>query len=80
VVADFVWKGGNTGFPITAPPAIKRGEFVLCATPVIMRYLNTQFGWDPASPGAPPRLPLKSSGRAAAPPAPAACLPEAAPA
>lgn len=38
-------------FPITAPPAIKKGDFVLCNTPVVMSYLNTQFGWDPASAG-----------------------------
>ncbi len=50
-VLDFVWMGGNKDFPITAPPAIKKGDFVLCNTPVVMSYLNTQFGWDPESGG-----------------------------
>ena len=32
-VAGFFWKGGNTHFPARAPPAVQKGEFVLCNTP-----------------------------------------------
>ncbi|GLC46199.1 hypothetical protein PLESTM_001839600 [Pleodorina starrii] len=46
-VIDFCWKGGNPGFPVRAPPAIRRGEFVLCGTPVIMSYLGRQFALMP---------------------------------
>ncbi|GLI60934.1 hypothetical protein VaNZ11_003170, partial [Volvox africanus] len=48
-VIDFCWKGGNTGFPVRAPPAIRRGDFVLSNTPVIMAYLGRQFGMMPGS-------------------------------
>ncbi|EFJ44478.1 hypothetical protein VOLCADRAFT_95137 [Volvox carteri f. nagariensis] len=46
-VIDFTWKGGNTGFPVRAPPAIRRGDFVLSNTPVVMAYLGRQFGLMP---------------------------------
>ena len=46
-VLDFVRKGGNTGFPFFACPAIKRGSFVLSQTPSIMKYLGKEFGLYP---------------------------------
>lgn len=46
-VAKFVYGGGNSGFPIFAPPVIKRGDFVLSSTPAIMRYLGKQLGLFP---------------------------------
>ncbi|GIL94786.1 hypothetical protein Vretimale_744 [Volvox reticuliferus] len=49
VVIEFCWKGGNTGFPVRAPPAIRKGDFVLSNTPVIMAYLGRQFGLMPGS-------------------------------
>jgi len=49
-VAKFVYGGGNSdGFPIFAPPVIKRGDFVLSSTPAIMRYLGKQLGLYPKS-------------------------------
>ncbi|KAG2483047.1 hypothetical protein HYH03_018076 [Edaphochlamys debaryana] len=46
-VADFCWKGKNTGFPVRAPPAIRKGDFVLSYTPVLMAYLGRKFGLMP---------------------------------
>eukprot|EP01102_Stenamoeba_stenopodia_P007443 TRINITY_DN2082_c0_g3_i1.p1 TRINITY_DN2082_c0_g3~~TRINITY_DN2082_c0_g3_i1.p1 ORF type:complete len:265 (+),score=57.66 TRINITY_DN2082_c0_g3_i1:26-796(+) len=46
-VAAFVYGGGNKGFPIFAPPVIKRGDFVLSSTPAILRYLGKQLGLYP---------------------------------
>lgn len=46
-VANFVWQGGNTGFPVFAPPIIRRGDFVLFQTASILRYLGTEFGLVP---------------------------------
>lgn len=37
--------GGD--FPTTAPPAIKRGDFVLCQTPVICEFLGRKYGLYP---------------------------------
>ncbi|KXZ42755.1 hypothetical protein GPECTOR_120g422 [Gonium pectorale] len=51
-IIDFCWKGGNTGFPVRAPPAIRRGDFVLCGTPVVQAYLGREFGLMPADPRA----------------------------
>lgn len=50
-VVDFAFKGGNTGFPVRAPPILVKGGFSLCFTNVIMSYLNDQFGWGPDNPG-----------------------------
>jgi hypothetical protein len=33
-VVDYAFKGGNTGFPVRAPPILQRGGFTLCATNV----------------------------------------------
>lgn len=33
-VVDFSFKGGNTGFPVRAPPILQRGDFSLCTTNV----------------------------------------------
>jgi len=49
-VTHFVHGGGNTGFPVFAPPVIKRGDFVLSQTPTILRYLGKQFGLYPENP------------------------------
>ena len=35
------------GFPLFAPPIIKKGDFVLNQTPTIMRYLGKEFGLFP---------------------------------
>ncbi|KAG2423230.1 hypothetical protein HXX76_015486 [Chlamydomonas incerta] len=51
-IMEFVWKGGNAGFPIRAPPAVRRGDFTLSGTPVVMAYLGRQFGLMPADPEA----------------------------
>ena len=49
VVFQFCRGGGNSGFPIFAPPAIKKGEFILYQTPSIMRYLGKEFGFYPTN-------------------------------
>ncbi|GFR48365.1 hypothetical protein Agub_g10255, partial [Astrephomene gubernaculifera] len=49
-VMDFCWKGGNSGFPVRAPPAVRKGDFVLSNTPVIMAYLGREFGLMPSDP------------------------------
>lgn len=46
-VFQFVRGGGNVDFPIFAPPAIKRGSFVLSQTPSILKYLGKEFGFYP---------------------------------
>jgi hypothetical protein len=33
-VVDFAFKGGNTGFPVRAPPILVKGDFSLCFTNV----------------------------------------------
>ncbi len=49
-VAAFCWGGGNAGgWPIFAPPAIKKGDFVLSQTPAIMTFLGKKFGLYPAT-------------------------------
>ena len=48
-VLDFAKKGGNVDFPFFAPPAIKKGDFVLSQTPTIMKYLGKKFGFYPSS-------------------------------
>jgi len=48
-VAAFVFGGNKDGFPVFAPPIIKKGDFVLFSTPTIMRYLGKQFGLYPKS-------------------------------
>lgn len=47
-VFSFVYKGGNPDFPIFAPPAIKKGGFVLSQTPAIMKYLGKELGFYPS--------------------------------
>eukprot|EP00794_Sanderia_malayensis_P004677 gene4677-5287_t len=37
----------DTGWPCFAPPMIKRGDFKLCQTPVICKYLGKKFGLYP---------------------------------
>ncbi|PNW87542.1 hypothetical protein CHLRE_02g142200v5 [Chlamydomonas reinhardtii] len=49
-IVEWVWKGGNTGFPVRAPPAVRRGDFTLSGTPVLMAYLGRQFGLMPTDP------------------------------
>jgi len=49
-VAKFVFQGGNTNFPIFAPPVIRKGDFVLAQTPTIMRYLGRIFNMYPSNP------------------------------
>jgi len=46
-VRQFVYDGGNTSVPIFAPPAIRKGSFVLYQTPTIMRFLGRRFGMFP---------------------------------
>ena len=46
-VREFVYDGGNTSVPVFAPPAIRKGSFVLYQTPSIMRFLGKQFGMFP---------------------------------
>jgi glutathione S-transferase len=48
-VVHFLRGGGNVGFPIFAPPAIKKGDFVLSQTPVIVKYLGQEFGLYPTN-------------------------------
>lgn len=33
-VVEFAFKGGNTGFPVRAPPILVKGDFSLCFTNV----------------------------------------------
>ena len=50
VVANFCWGEGNgAGFPVFAPPAIRKGSFVLSQTPSIMKYLGKEFGLYPTT-------------------------------
>jgi glutathione S-transferase len=50
VVATFCWGGGNaTGWPVFAPPAIKKGSFVLSQTPAIIAYLGKKFDMYPTN-------------------------------
>ena len=37
------YKGEADGFPVFAPPIIKKGDFVLSSTPVILEYLGKEF-------------------------------------
>lgn len=46
-VFKFVRGGENVDFPVFAPPAIKRGSFVLSQTPAIMKFLGKEFGFYP---------------------------------
>ena len=39
--------GKWNGYPLFAPPIIKKGDFVLCQTPAIMRYLGKKFQYYP---------------------------------
>lgn len=48
-VFEFVRGGGNKGFPAFAPPLIKKGDFVLSQTPVIMKYLGKSFNLYPTN-------------------------------
>jgi glutathione S-transferase len=48
-VFQFVRGGKNNGFPVFAPPVIKRGEFVLSQTPAIMKFLGKEFGFYPTN-------------------------------
>jgi len=48
-VSAFFWKGGNKNFPLRAPPAISRGDFTLCNTPVVVIYLGRKFGLMPTT-------------------------------
>lgn len=50
VVADFCFGEDNSGFPVFAPPAIRKGTFVLSQTPSIMKYLGKEFGFYPMTP------------------------------
>lgn len=45
LVSNFFWHGGNTGFPLRAPPAIQRGDFVLCNVASILSFLGEELGW-----------------------------------
>ena len=38
------------GWPCLAPPMIKKGDFQLCQTPVICKYLGKEFGFYPDNP------------------------------
>mmetsp|Transcript_10248 Transcript_10248/g.19104 ORF Transcript_10248/g.19104 Transcript_10248/m.19104 type:complete len:249 (-) Transcript_10248:275-1021(-) len=46
-VVEFLRGGGNVDFPVFAPPAIKRGYFVLSQTPAIVKFLGKEFGFYP---------------------------------
>jgi glutathione S-transferase len=48
-VVKFVRGGGNEGFPIFAPPAIRKGGFVMNQTPSIVRFLGKEFGLYPST-------------------------------
>ena len=48
-VFNFVKGDGNKGFPCFAPPVIKKGDFVLSQTPVIMKYLGKKFNLYPTT-------------------------------
>ncbi len=41
------YKGEHDGFPVCAPPVIRKGEFVLCQTPAILHYLGKELGMYP---------------------------------
>ena len=49
-IAHFVYGGGNTGFPVFAPPVVKKGDFVIFNTPAIMRYVGREVGLFPETP------------------------------
>ena len=38
-VVEFAFKGGNTGFPVRAPPILQRGGFSLCGTNVSLSQM-----------------------------------------
>ena len=47
-VFEFVYGSGNSaGYPVFAPPVIRKGAFVLSQTGVIMRYLGRKFDMNP---------------------------------
>jgi glutathione S-transferase len=39
----------NTNNPVLFPPALGRGDFLICQTPAIMRYLGKKFGMYPTN-------------------------------
>jgi len=43
-VVGFFFRGAAPQ-PVRAPPAIQKGNFVLCNTGTIMNYLGNRFGW-----------------------------------
>lgn len=42
--------GENCGCPVFAPPVLKKGDFVLSQSGVIVHYLGTQHGYVPSTP------------------------------
>ena len=42
------YKGEAEGFPVIAPPIIKKGDFVMCSTPAILQYLGKEFDMCPS--------------------------------
>jgi glutathione S-transferase len=39
----------QVGFPVLAPPAIRKGSFTMCQTPAILRYLGQEFNMAPSN-------------------------------
>lgn len=39
----------NTSSPVLFPPALGKGDFLICQTPAIMRYLGKKFGMYPTN-------------------------------
>lgn len=42
------YKGQAAGFPVIAPPIIRKGDFVLCSTPAILQFLGKEFKMCPS--------------------------------
>ncbi|KAL3846871.1 hypothetical protein ACJMK2_017824 [Sinanodonta woodiana] len=49
-ISSLVLQGELGGFPVLAPPVIKKGNFQMCQTPAICRYLGKEFGLYPENP------------------------------
>ncbi|KAL5006889.1 hypothetical protein ScPMuIL_015695 [Solemya velum] len=47
VVVENVIQGKMGGFPLFAPPVLKRGDFQICQTGTICKYLGKEFGMYP---------------------------------
>ena len=47
-MVKYFFQGGNTGYPVFAPPVVRKGDFQLQSSQAIMMYLGKQFGLYPS--------------------------------